>query len=64
MDKDLKELISFGDEIIEVNNIKDIDICDLAIKKNIFQNFEKFNIQVKKKNKEIIKLNIDKEYFP
>ncbi|MCD6543998.1 MAG: hypothetical protein J7K34_05770, partial [Flavobacteriaceae bacterium] len=65
-DKDLKELISFGDEIIEVNNIniKEADLCDLVIKKNIFQNSEKFNILVRKKNGEIIELNIENEYFP
>ncbi len=65
-DKKLKDILEFGDEIIEVNhiNINEADLCDLAIKKNIFQNSEKFKILVRKKNGEIIELNVKKEYFP
>jgi len=64
-DKDLKELISYGDEIIEVNHIiiKNSDLCDLAIKKSIFKNSEKFSLRIKKQNGDIIELELEKKYF-
>ena len=65
-DKNLKELISYGDEIMEVNhiNIQDSDLCDLAIKKNLFMNSEKFNLHIKKQNGDIMELDLEKKYFP
>jgi hypothetical protein len=64
--ENLKKIISYGDEIIEVNHIiiQDSDLCDLAIKKNIFMNSDKFNLRIKKHNGEIIELVLEKKYFP
>ncbi len=65
-DKELKDLIDFGDEIIEINNtkIQESDFCDLVLVKNIFKNDEKFNILIKRKNGDMIELNLEKKYFP
>jgi len=65
-DEELKELISFGDEIIKINGItiSNTDLCDLLINKDIILNSEKFNMQIKKQNGKIIELNMVKEYFP
>ena len=65
-DKELKNLIDFGDEIIEVNNTKihESDFCDLVLVKTVFKNDKKFNILIKRKNGDRIELNLEKKYFP
>lgn len=63
--KELKNKIGFGDEIIEVNGLKlsDIDLCNFIITDNTFKEKNKFNLIIKTKNEEIIKLNIEKKFF-
>ncbi len=65
-DEELKDLIDFGDEIIEVNNIKiqESDFCDLVLVKSVFKNNEKFNMLIKRKNENMIELYLEKKYFP
>lgn len=65
-DKELKKRINFGEEIVEINNIKiaDIDLCDFLLKQSVFKNNEKFHLLIKKKNGELIEVDTEKKYFP
>lgn len=62
-DEELKEKLSYGDEILEINN-KPVTICDLITKEIINKNDENIKMKIKSKEGEIFEIIINKKLKP
>ena len=59
-DKELKNKLSYGDEIIEIND-KSVNICDLITKEIISENAESIKMKIKPEKGEVFKITINKK---
>jgi hypothetical protein len=64
-DEELSKKLEYGDLILNFNDfdIKNINLCDLITTESIFKNAQTTKMKIKKKNGDIIEIELDKKYL-
>ncbi len=58
-DDTLKEKISYGDKILEING-NPFNLCELVVENNYFENENSLELKIEKSNGEIIQISVEK----
>ena len=62
-DKDLKNKINYGDEILQINGeeVTEANFCDYVVKKSVLRTFNTLTLKVKTENDNVLDLVLEKK---